>query len=127
LLHPGNRKILAYLREGEGEAGEAVLCVANLSRSAQPVELDLARFRGRVPVEMAGQIAFAPVADLPYPLSLPAYGFFWFRLTTDVQPPDWHTQRKPVEDLAVLVLFDGWNSLFRDRVVPWRIAMAVKT
>ncbi|HZF80960.1 MAG TPA: alpha-amylase, partial [Rubrivivax sp.] len=55
------------------------------------------------------------------------YGFYWFRLATNVAPPEWHTDRRPVEDLAVLVLFDGWNSLFRDRVVPWRIAMAGKT
>ena len=124
MLHPGNRKILAYLRE---LGDEAVLCVANLGRSAQPVELDLARFKGRVPVEMGGHNAFPPIADLPYVLTLPAYGFFWFRLATDVAPPGWHTDRRPVEDLAVLVLFDGWNSLFRDRVVPWRIAMAGKT
>jgi len=127
MLHPGNRKILAYVREFDVDAGEAVLCVANLSRTAQPVELDLARFKGRVPVEMGGQIAFPPIGDLPYLLTLPAYGFFWFRLATDVAPPEWHTQRLPVEDLAVLVLFDGWNSLFRDRVVPWRITMATKT
>src|SRR5262249_455188 len=50
-LRPGNRKILAYVRE---YGDDAVLCVANLARSAQPVELDLARFRGRVPVEMLG-------------------------------------------------------------------------
>ena len=124
MLHPGNRKILAYLRE---RGDEAVLCVANLGRAAQPVELDLARFKGRVPVEMAGHTAFPPIGELPYLLTLPAHGFFWFRLATDVDAPDWHTRRLPAEDLAVLVLFDGWNSLFRDRVVPWRIAMAVKT
>jgi maltose alpha-D-glucosyltransferase / alpha-amylase len=124
ILHPGNRKILAYLCETDGESGEAVLCVANLSRSAQPVELDLSRLKGRVLVEMAGHMAFAPVTERPYPLTLPAYGFFWFRLATDVQPPEWHACRQAVEDLAVLVLFDGWNSPLRDRVVPWRIAMA---
>jgi maltose alpha-D-glucosyltransferase/alpha-amylase len=124
MLHPGNRKVLAYLRElGE----EAVLCVANLGRTAQPVEIDLARFRGRVPVEMSGGIAFPPIGEPGYLLTLPAHGFFWFRLAADVSPPDWYVDRRPVEDLAVVVLFDGWNSLFRDRVVPWRIAMAIKT
>src|ERR1043166_1877421 len=48
-LRPGNRKILAYLRE---HAQQVVLCVVNLARSAQPVELDLAAYRGRVPVEL---------------------------------------------------------------------------
>ena len=124
MLHPGNRKVLAYLRE---LGDEAVLCVANLGRTAQPVEIDLARFKGRVPVEMMGGIAFAPIGEAGYMLTLPSHGFFWFRLAADVAPPDWYVDRRPVEDLVVVVLFDGWNSLFRDRVVPWRIAMAIKT
>jgi maltose alpha-D-glucosyltransferase/alpha-amylase len=123
LLKPGNRKVLAYLRE-YGE--DVILCVANLARSAQPVELDLARFRGRVPVEMMGRTAFPPVGDLPYLLTLPAHGFYWFRLATGVEMPRWHEERLPREDLPVLVLFDGWLSFFRDRVVPWRIGMAEK-
>ncbi|HEY9446249.1 MAG TPA: maltose alpha-D-glucosyltransferase, partial [Burkholderiales bacterium] len=122
-LRPGNRKVLAYLRE---LGDEALLCVANLSRSAQPVELELGRYRGRVPVELLGRVAFPPVGDLPYLLTLPAYGFYWFRLATDVAVPDWHTERLAREDLPVLVLFDGWSSFFRDRVVPWRIGMAEK-
>ena len=123
LLRPGNRKVLAYLRE-HGE--EAVLCVANLARSAQPVELDLKRFRGRVPVELLGRTAFPPVGELPYLLTLPAYGFYWFRLATDVEVPHWHEDRPLREDMPVLVLFDGWTSFFRDQVVPWRIGMAEK-
>ena len=123
-LRPGNRKILAYVRE---YGDDAVLCVANLARSAQPVELDLTRFRGRVPVEMLGRAAFPPVGELPYLLTLPAHGFYWFRLAADAEVPHWHEERLVREDLPVLVLFDGWNSLFRDRVVPWRIAMAERT
>jgi len=124
MLEPGNRKILAYLRS---HGDEVVLCVANVSRTAQPVELEISAYRGRVPVEMMGRNAFPPIGDLPYLLTLPAYGFFWFRLATDADPPRWHTERLPVEDLAVVVLFDGWNSFFRSRVVPWRISMAEKT
>ena len=37
---------------------ETVLCVANLSRFAQPVELDLSGFEGMVPVEMLGYVEF---------------------------------------------------------------------
>ncbi|BAN36236.1 trehalose synthase [Sulfuricella denitrificans skB26] len=124
MMHPGNRKILAYLREYEGEV---ILCVSNVSRVAQSVELDLSAYEGRVPVEMMGRSAFPPIGKDPYFLTLMAYGFFWFRLSTDAEPPGWHLDRTPVEDLAVLVLFDGWNSFFRNRVVPWRIAMAEKT
>ena len=124
LLHPGNRKVLAYLREYQGDV---ILCVANLGRVAQSVELDLAAYKGRVPVEMTGRSAFPPVGKEPYFLTLMAYGFFWFRLSTDAEPPGWHTDRTPLDHLAVVVLFDEWNSFFRNRVVPWRIAMAEKT
>jgi len=120
-LRPGNRKVIAFLRE---YGDEAILCVANLARSAQPVELDLARYKGRVPVEMMGRTAFPPVGELPYLLTLPSCSFLWFRLATDVAVPAWHEERVASEELPVLVLFDGWSSLFRDRVVPWRIAMA---
>ncbi len=111
-LRPGNRKILAYVREYEGSA---ILCVANLSRTAQPVELDLARFRGRVPVEMIGRTPFPPVGELPYLLTLPGYGFYWFRMASQAEIPLWHEERLAPAELPVLVLFDGWaESLSRD-------------
>ena len=123
-LRPGNRKILAYLREfGE----DTILCVANLSRSAQPVELNLAEFKGRVPVEMLGRTTFPPIGDLPYLLTIAAFGFYWFRLATDAEVPSWHEQIVSIDERPVLVLFDGWTSLFRERVVPWRIGIAEKT
>jgi maltose alpha-D-glucosyltransferase / alpha-amylase len=123
-LKPGNRKILAYLRE---YGDDSMLCVANLSRSAQPVELNLGLFKGRVPVEMLGRTAFPPIGELPYLLTISAYGFYWFKLTTNAEAPSWHEQIFSIEERPVLVLFDGWSSLFRDRVVPWRISMAEKT
>ncbi|MGK2898998.1 MAG: putative maltokinase, partial [Burkholderiaceae bacterium] len=124
MLHPGNRKVLAYVRE-HGE--DVVLCVFNLSRVAQPVELGLEAYKGRVPVEMLGRSAFPTIGELPYLMTLPAHGFFWFRLATDAAPPQWHVERLAAEDLPVLVLFDGWNSFFRGRAVPWRMNMAEKT
>jgi maltose alpha-D-glucosyltransferase/alpha-amylase len=77
-LYPRNRKVLAYLREYQGET---ILCVANVSRSPQAVELDLAEFNGFSPTEMTGQTVFPSIGELPYLLTLPAYGSFWFRLT----------------------------------------------
>ncbi|MEO8124939.1 MAG: putative maltokinase, partial [Burkholderiales bacterium] len=124
MLHPGNRKVLAYVREYEDDV---ILCVANVSRTAQPVELELREWKGRVPVEMSGRNAFPPIGELTYLLTLPAYGFFWFRLSTDVAPPSWHAESSGLDDLPTLVLFDGWNSFFRGRVVPWRIGVAEKT
>jgi maltose alpha-D-glucosyltransferase/alpha-amylase len=123
-LKPGNRKILAYLREYDDDA---ILCVANLSRSAQPVELNLAAYKGRVPVEMLGRTTFPPIGDLPYLLTLSGYGFYWFRLTTNAEAPSWHEPIFSIDERPVLVLFDGWSTLFRDRVMPWRIGMAEKT
>src|SRR5262249_41995402 len=59
---------------------EAILCVANMSRSAQAVELDMSPWKGRIPREMLGRTRFPPVGDLPYLITLPPYGFFWFLL-----------------------------------------------
>jgi maltose alpha-D-glucosyltransferase/alpha-amylase len=105
-LAPGNRKVLAYLREYEDEN---VLCVANLARSPQAVELDLARFEGRVPVEIMGKVSFPPIGKLPYMLTLAGHGYFAFRLTADTPPPVWHEQRLPYNELPVLVLTEGWR------------------
>ena len=67
-LHPPNRKVLAYVRRHEDEL---VLCVANLSRTVQPVELDLSAFTGMTPVEMLGLTEFPRIGELPYFLTLP--------------------------------------------------------
>ncbi|MFN3887286.1 MAG: maltose alpha-D-glucosyltransferase [Aquabacterium sp.] len=123
-LKPGNPKILAYLREYEDDA---ILCVANLARSAQPVELNLSRYKGRVPVELLGRTLFPPIGELPYLLTIAAHGFYWFRLDKDAGAPSWHEEHVPMEDVPVLVLFDGWRSFFPDAVVPWRSALALKT
>jgi maltose alpha-D-glucosyltransferase/alpha-amylase len=82
-LHPENRHVLAYLRQHEGVT---VLCVVNLSRFAQYVELDLSRFAGRVPMEMVGHVRFPSIGELPYLLTFGPHGWYWFELTdgTDV-------------------------------------------
>ena len=103
-LHPGNRKVLAYLRE---HGDESILCVANLSRSAQPVELDLSRFRGRVPVELLGGSSFPTLGALPYMITLPGHSFYWFLLAKDAEPPAWHRERPRLIEPPVLVLPAG--------------------
>jgi len=101
-LYPGNRKVLAYLREHEGTT---ILCVFNLARSAQAVELDLSRYRGRVPVELGGRSLFPPVGDLHYLLTLPGYGFYWFLLAEQANLPSWHEPLpEPTPDLLTLVV-----------------------
>jgi maltose alpha-D-glucosyltransferase / alpha-amylase len=103
-LHPENRKVLAYIREyketttrnnnptpdgDEIEDGhsETVLCVANLSRFAQPVALDLTKYIGRQPVEMLGYVPFPIINEAPYAITLAPYSFFWLELQPAAHPP----------------------------------------
>src|SRR5690606_1835478 len=108
-LEPGNRKVLAYLREYRDET---ILCVTNLSRYPQAAELELSRFENRVPVEILGRVPFPPIGKLPYLLTLPGYGYYVFRLATDAEPPAWHAQRLVHDDLPTLVLLEGWRTFF---------------
>ncbi|MGN6480916.1 maltose alpha-D-glucosyltransferase [Luteibacter sp.] len=101
-LYPGNRKVLAYLREF---GGEHVLCVANMSRTLQAVELDLASFDGQVPVDIVGGTSFPPVGQLPYLLTVPPYGFYAFQLCPNAQMPEWHeVPAEPLPDYETLVV-----------------------
>jgi maltose alpha-D-glucosyltransferase/alpha-amylase len=77
VLRPENGRIFAHIRRYEGEV---VLCVHNLARSAQAVELDLSEFEGLVPEEMLGKSRFPRIGQLPYLLTLAGRGFFWFQL-----------------------------------------------
>jgi maltose alpha-D-glucosyltransferase/alpha-amylase len=86
-LSSSNPSVLAFVREhpeaGDPEAqdpGDRILCVNNLSRFPQPVELDLRRFRGITPIECMGGVIFPPIGELPYLLTLPGHGFYWFQL-----------------------------------------------
>jgi maltose alpha-D-glucosyltransferase/alpha-amylase len=86
-LFPRNRRVLAYLRE---YGDTTILCVFNLGRTAQAVEMELREFRGRIPVEMFGRTDFPPIGERDYQLTLPGYGWFWFVLATADEAPNWH-------------------------------------
>ncbi len=75
-----NPRVFAHVRRYEEDV---VLCVHNLGRSAQPVQLDLSRFEGLVPEEMLGRTRFPRIGSLPYLLTLAPRGFYWFRLVTE--------------------------------------------
>jgi maltose alpha-D-glucosyltransferase/alpha-amylase len=103
-LHPSNRKVLAYIRE-DGE--ETVLCVANLSRFAQPAQLDLSEYDGMVPIEMLGYVEFPRIGKLPYAVTLAPYGFLWLELH-----PSQDTVEMQSDDAALLVAdASDWKSL----------------
>jgi maltose alpha-D-glucosyltransferase/alpha-amylase len=76
-LAASNPSVLAFLRE---YGDDRVLCVNNLSRFPQPVELDLRRFKGIAPIECMGGVQFPAIGELPYLLTLPGHGFYWFVL-----------------------------------------------
>jgi maltose alpha-D-glucosyltransferase / alpha-amylase len=76
-LDASNPSVFAFLRCNHDNI---VLCVNNLSRFAQPVELDLRRFNGYTPVELLGKVHFPPIGELPYLLTLAPHGFYWFAL-----------------------------------------------
>ncbi|MCL4247050.1 MAG: maltose alpha-D-glucosyltransferase [Anaerolineae bacterium] len=79
-LNASNSKVLAFLRSYDNTT---ILCVNNLSRYAQPVELDLSVYNGFTPIEMFGDTRFPPIGELPYFITLGPHSFFWFRL----EPP----------------------------------------
>ena len=83
-LDPNNRRVLVFLRR---YADEVILCVNNLSRFAQFVELDLREFNGQVPLELWGKIPFPPIGELPYLLTLGPHNFLWFRILPADQVP----------------------------------------
>ncbi len=77
-IKPDNRKIFAFIRR---HLEETVLCVFNLSQSAQPVELNLSEHEGCIPIEMIGEAAFPSISTKPYQLALAPRGFYWFLLS----------------------------------------------
>jgi maltose alpha-D-glucosyltransferase/alpha-amylase len=104
-LYPKNRKVLAYLREYQDET---ILCVANLARSPQAVELDLSDFAGRVPIELNNGSLFPPVGQLTYLLTLSPYGFYWFILVKQGDWPAWHTPApEPMPEYHTIVMRGG--------------------
>ena len=76
-LGGSNPSVLSYVRTHDGDV---MLCVNNLSRFPQPVELDLSNFEGISPIEMFGGVEFPAIGQLPYLLTLAGHGFYWFRL-----------------------------------------------
>jgi maltose alpha-D-glucosyltransferase/alpha-amylase len=123
-LNPTNRKILAYLRvldQGDGFR-ETVLCVANLSRFAQSVTLDLANYADFEAVEMLGYVSFPRITKEPYLLTLAPYSFLWLELQQpgieSEAPAEPHSvaeeaagaETKPVP----LALATSWAEFLRD-------------
>ena len=99
-LHPENRRVLAYLRS---DGDQSVLIVANLSRFAQFVELDLSRFKGFEPVELFGQTHFPPIGELPYLLTLGPHAVYWLA----IEGPREEVALAPADDETPAIAAEG--------------------
>ena len=88
-LGSSNPSVLAYKRQYDQQGQrDLLLCVNNLSRFPQPVELDLSEHTGAIPLELTGGIRFPAIGTLPYLLTLPGHGFYWFQITHETEDGD---------------------------------------
>ena len=108
LLQPSNHAILAFIRRYEDEQ---ILVVANLSRFAQQVELDLGAYAGCVPIELFGRTRLLPIGEQPYAVLLAPHAFVWLALET---PDDGTARRRTASPAArpVIELRQDWHELF---------------
>jgi maltose alpha-D-glucosyltransferase / alpha-amylase len=90
-IKTSNARIFAHIRRFEADV---ILCVHNVARSAQAVELDLSAYEGRYPEEMFGRSRFPRIGSLPYLLTLAPRGFFWFQLVDDGAQARWEEDRR---------------------------------
>lgn len=110
-LHPDNRRVLVYIRQYEEEQ---ILVIANLGRQVEYVEIDLADYKGLVPVELFGQQSFPAVGEHPYFLTISPHSFFWFSLEKTLE-----RRRSPEEIEELINVIDSpvdWTGLFRGKL-----------
>jgi maltose alpha-D-glucosyltransferase/alpha-amylase len=81
MLPVQNQRVLAFVRQ---YGDEIILCVNNLSRYAQPVQVDMRRWAGWTPVELYSDQPWPKVGELPFLITLGPHTFLWFRMN----PPE---------------------------------------
>jgi maltose alpha-D-glucosyltransferase/alpha-amylase len=108
-LQPGNDKIISYILRHEQEV---ILVVANLSRFAQPVELELAAFRHLTPTELFGRMKFPVITEAPYSLTLGPHNFFWFSLEAKPSSPPTMAAPTGAEPPPELTVNEEWREIF---------------
>ncbi|HKW73003.1 MAG TPA: putative maltokinase, partial [Candidatus Dormibacteraeota bacterium] len=107
LLRPENRKILAFVRRYESEQ---ILCVNNLSRFLQAVELDLSPWKGLVPVELFSSNEMPVIGDNPYFMTLGPHSFYWFAMQPRAAPSVQSDGAQPAAALPEVRVMGGWES-----------------
>ena len=109
-LTTDNRKVLVFFRSYREEL---IMIVANLSRFPQYVELNLRQYNGYSLVEMFSGERFPSIGELPYFLTLGAYGYYWFSLEKQ------SVETKPVEQqIPVIELKGTIETLFQPPLKP---------
>jgi len=111
-LQPSNRKVLAFIRRHDHERA---LVVANLSRYAQFVEMDLSSFKEMVPVELFGQTDFPRIGELPYLLTLAPHAFYWFALEERGSASRETGPGESAVKHPSIAVQSTWENLFRGR------------
>ena len=111
-LQPANGKILIFLRRHEEEC---IMVVANLSRFAQYLELDLSAFKEMVPVEIFGRSEFPPIGELPYFLTLGPHSFYWFSLEPKPAARIQAEEGDRVVQLPLLTVAGSWDRILQGR------------
>ena len=121
VLPVANEKVLAFLREYEGET---ILIVANLSRFAQAALLPLQDYADAVPIELFSRAPFPPISGregqpvADYPITLSPHGFYWFALRQDAAPEvEDETDTIPDRKLPTLKLSGGLETMLVDTMV----------
>ncbi len=109
LLNPANHKVFAFIRSYQKQQ---LLVVANLSRFAQSVELDLAQFSGMTPVEAFGQTRFPTIASAPYLLTISPHSFYFFALEPHADR-DTALSGTGEPTLPVIQVGTSWEELFQ--------------
>jgi maltose alpha-D-glucosyltransferase/alpha-amylase len=107
LLRPENRKVLVYVRKHESEQ---ILCIANLSRFLQAVELDLSKWKGLVPVELFSSNEMPMIGDTPYFLTMHPHAFYWFSLQPRAAPTIQSDGARTPASLPEIAVEGGWES-----------------
>jgi len=102
-LHPDNPKILAFIREYEGET---ILVAINLSRFTQVTGLNLSEYEGYIPEEVFGQQKFPQIQDDQYLLTFGPHNHYWLRLEKEEDTSESETE------IPKLKVKKNWQTVF---------------
>jgi maltose alpha-D-glucosyltransferase/alpha-amylase len=118
-LLPDNPKIFAFLRN---YGDESVLVVTNLSRYFQVADLELSKYAGSVPEEVASHNRFPVIKETPYTLTLGPHGYVLLLLRKEEEAVSPRTERS-LPELRTMIrwetVLEGENRRrFEEELLP---------